>query len=160
MPATLETILRVASVVNNPNTLKSWLAAWRCWHIHLCQQWVGDKEPLLRKLREGMQKLAPPPRERGRLRLHWWVRVLKAAASSRAVEFGAACNLAYIFALRVPSELLQQFSRSRIEVTGTKLTYFDVQRKGKRFPSRLVRWCVCSKSMLLCWHWCLEALLN
>ena len=66
MPASLTTILRVASLINNPSTLQGWLAAWRNWHVSLRKPWLGDKDPFLKNLRAGTSRLAPLPRVKGR----------------------------------------------------------------------------------------------
>jgi hypothetical protein len=120
--------------------------------------WVGDQNPLLRQIRKGTERLAPKAPPRGRVRLSLWRQVLHLAATKGLIEFGTLCNLAYIFAARVPSELLHQCRWSKLDLTRTQLTYNSVVRKGKPRPSTLVRWCVCGKDELLCWHTWLGAL--
>jgi hypothetical protein len=66
---------------------------------------------------------------------------------------GAAAALAYIFGLRVPSELLAQAHSSMFKPKGrSRITYGPIRRKGKRHLSDLSRFCVCSSAPLLCPH--------
>jgi hypothetical protein len=68
LPASLDTVRRVASVVNNPSTLRGWLSAWRQFHIQARRDWAGDGDAFLRAARLGLAKSAPPPLPRRRLR--------------------------------------------------------------------------------------------
>lgn len=113
---------------------------------------------LLRKLRKGTARLAPEAPPKPRLQFQWWSKLLKLAARNKQVEFGTVCNLAYAFAARVPSEILRQLSWSKLSVGDNCLVYSNVYRKGKPHPCTLRRWCVCSRSPLLCWHPWLAAL--
>ena len=158
LPAQLSTISRVAAVVNNHNTLRAWLAAWRDWHIRARLPWAGDGDPYLRMIRRGTERLAPPEVPKGRVRFLLWRRLLKLAATKGLIEFGTLCNLAYVFAARVPSELLRQCTWGKLSISSGALLWQGVCRKGKPRPSDLRRWCVCAKDPLLCWHAWLEAL--
>ena len=158
LPASLQLISRVAALINNPNTQRGWLAAWRDWHVRERVPWAGDADLFLKKLRKGTVRLAPEAPPKPRLQLHWWRKLLKLAAGNRDVEFGAICNLAYTFAARVPSEIFKQLSWSRLSVGDRCLVYSNIYRKGKPHPCTLRRWCVCSRSPLLCWHPWLAAL--
>ena len=135
-----------------------WLAAWRDWHIQEREFWPGDQNPFLRRVRKGTERLAPRPAPRGRLRFPLWRKVLQLAAKKNLIAFGTLCNLAYIFAARVPSELLSQCRWCNLVVDKRSLTYKDVLRKGKPGLSTLRRFCVCSKDELLCFHLWLTAL--
>ena len=108
VPATLSTIRRVSSVVNHPSTLRGWLAAWR--HIHLLghHTWAGDGDSFLRAVRLGLVKSMGPPILRKRMRKPRLLRVLHTCVRSKLFLEGAAAALAYVFCLRVPSELLRQ----------------------------------------------------
>ena len=108
IPASLDLILRVSALVNNHNTLRVWLAAWRDWHIQEREQWPGDQNPFLRRVRKGTERLNPRPAPKGRVRFPLWRKLLQLAAQKNLIAFGTLCNLAYIFAARVPSELLNQ----------------------------------------------------
>ena len=108
IPASLDLILRVSALVNNHNTLRVWLAAWRDWHIQEREQWPGDQNPFLRRVRKGTERLNPRPAPKGRVRFPLWRKLLQLAAQKNLISFGTLCNLAYIFAARVPSELLNQ----------------------------------------------------
>jgi hypothetical protein len=158
MPASAQLIGRVATLVNNPSTQRGWLAAWRDLHVRERIPWVGDQDLYLRKIRKGTSRLAPEPPPRSRLRLHWWRRLLCYAAQKGLIEFGTTCNLAYVFAARVPSELLRQLCWDKLSIEDNRLTYSDVARKGKPRPCTLTRWCVCQKAEIMCWHPWLAAL--
>ena len=158
VPAETNTIIRVSSLVNNPNTLRGWLAAWRAWHIQLRRQWQGDKDPILRSTRAGTLRIAPLMPQKGRMRFRLWLDMLRNAALATEIEFGAACNFSYMFALRVPSELLKQFCSAKLRQTRDQLHYGGIRRKGKSVLSFLSRWCVCQHSPLCCWHLWLAAL--
>ena len=158
LPASLDLILRVSALINNPNTLRVWLAAWRDWHIQEREFSPGDQNPFLRRVRKGTERLAPRPAPRGRLRFPLWRTVLQLAAKKDLIAFGALCNLAYIFAARVPSEILNQCRWCNLVIDKHSLTYRDVIRKGKPGLSTLRRFCVCSKDELLCFHVWLAAL--
>ena len=158
MPASLDLILRVSALINNHHTLRVWLAAWRDWHIQERERWPGDQNPFLRRVRKGTERIAPRPKPKGRVRFPLWRKLLQLAAQKGLTAFGTLCNLAYIFAARVPSELLRQCRWCNLTIQNDTLTFKDVQRKGKPCLSNLRRWCVCAKDELLCWHLWLAAL--
>lgn len=120
--------------------------------LHSTRGGEGDGNMLLRKIRKGAFNLAPPPLDRGRVRLQLWKLLLRSSARRKLVQFGTLANLAYTLAARVPSELLQQCRWNKLMIGPTQLQYKDVRRKGKSVPSTLTRWCVCQKDELLCWH--------
>ena len=68
MPARLLTIQRVTGVVNDPSTLRGWLAAWKLAHDIIGHPWLGDIDPRLRMDRVGVGRLAPPAQPRKRAR--------------------------------------------------------------------------------------------
>ena len=144
LPASLQLISRVAALINNPNTQRGWLAAWRDWqHVRERVPWAGDADLFLKKLRKGTARLAPETPPKPRLQLQWWSKLLKLAARNQQVEFGTVCNLAYTLAARVPSEIFKQLSWSKLSVGDRCLVYSNVYRKGKPHPCTLRRWCVC-----------------
>ena len=55
LPATLETIRCVSSIVSHPSTLRGWLAAWRRLHCTARQAWAGDRDPFLLAIRMGLR---------------------------------------------------------------------------------------------------------
>ena len=160
VPASTVLISRIASVVNHPSTLRGWLAAWRDWHIACGEKWQGDQDHYLRKIRKGTERLTPQLSERGRLRFQLWAKVIRASASFGWIEFGALCNLSYLFALRVPSELLSQCTKAKLRMSRNSLQYGPIRRKGKLHPSTLTRWCICNSHPVLCWHHWIRALLE
>ena len=115
-PAPVAGIRKVAVVCNNPMTLRGWLAAWRRLRVLRGVKWEGDGDSLLRAVRAGTSRRLPlgPPKRRVRISL--LMRLLKAAIQQKEFLVGAACCLAYVFALRVPSELLAQGRRGQLKV--------------------------------------------
>lgn len=158
VPASVHLVRRVAALVNSPSTLRGWLAAWRDLHIQRDLPWVGDSDPLLRRMRTGTQKLAPPQPQKRRLRRGLLRSVLQVAARREEFQLGAAILFAYLFGLRVPSELLAQVSWARLRVSTSQLTIVGLKRKAKSELSDLTRLCVCSADEFLCWHLWLQAL--
>ena len=158
LPASLATIRRVSSVVGNPSTLRGWLAAWRRLHLIARLPWAGDRDPFLLAVRAGLRhNIGPtPPKKRCR---RGTVRRLAAAATQQHLwEVGAFCVLAYIFALRVPSELVRQAKPSLFNCKGARIAYGPIQRKGKSDLQTLRRWCTCDSDPLLCPHPWIEIL--
>ena len=95
LPAELDTIRRVTSVVNDPSTLRGWLAAWRLLHVCARFPWMGDRDPCLVAIRTGLHKrLGPLPLKR-RCRKHLLRNVLRSAARKQLWEVGALAVLAH-----------------------------------------------------------------
>ena len=97
IPASLDLILRVSALVNNHNTLGVWLAAWRDWHIQEREQWPGDQNPFLRRVRKGTERLnmlEPTPRSQGQSALSTAAQAVAASSSEEphrlrdALQFG------------------------------------------------------------------------
>ena len=152
-PASLDTIRRVSAVVNNPSTMRGWLGGWRQLHIMGRCRWEGDADPHLLAARTGLAKQRGPPPERKRMRRHRLLRILDRCIQSHMYIEAAAAALAYIFGLRVPSELLLQAHASLFACKGrARITYGPIRRKGKRQLSTLSRFCACSSEPLLCAH--------
>ena len=76
LPATLITIQRVTSIVNDASTLRSWLATWRLAHTLVGLPWNGDLDPRFRLIRLGLTRLAPPPLPRKRARLQQTIAIV------------------------------------------------------------------------------------
>ena len=119
---------------------------------------IGDSDPLLRRIRIGAQKAAPPPPPKKRLQLRLLRRMVQSAAREREFVLGGAILFAYLFGLRVPSELLAQVVWSKLRIRPREISISGLKRKGKRYLSSLTRLCVCSADQLLCWHLWIQAL--
>jgi hypothetical protein len=133
LPATLQTIRRVTSIVNDPSTLRGWLAAWRILHISARIPWAGDHDPALLAIRTGLHKQLGPAPVRRRCRKGLLRKVLYLAARRHLWEVGAFMVTAYTVGLRVPSELLKQASAGKFDIsTPGQLSYGPMHRKGAR----------------------------
>ena len=161
LPASLERIRRVTSVVNDPSTLRGWLAAWRLMHICARMPWAGDHDPYLVAIRTGLHKrLGPLPIKR-RCRKQLLRKVVRLAALGQQWEMGALAVSAYMFGLRVPSELIKQATASLFNVSNPgRSVYGPIRRKGALGLRTLARWCVCHADILLCPHDWLEILIQ
>ena len=60
LPAELYVIKRITSLVNNPVTLRGWLAAWRHIHVMANRAWLGDNDVFLHAIRTGLLKHVGP----------------------------------------------------------------------------------------------------
>jgi hypothetical protein len=152
-PTTLATVRRVAAIVNNTSTLRGWLSAWRQLHIMARTSWPGDGDSFLLAARLGLAKLNGPPPLRKRMRRARILLVLKSCVERNMHLEGAAVALAYIFGLRVPSELLRQATTGAFVLHGArKISFGPIKRKCHPRPSTLSRFCTCSAEPLLCAH--------
>ena len=151
-PADIVTVRRVAAVCNNPMTLRGWLASWRRLHMLRGFEWAGDKDPLLRAIRSGTARRLPLQPPKRRVRLPLLQALLKEAIRTEEFWLGAAFCLAYVFALRVPSELLGQGHRSQFVSYADRVCLVRLKRKGQRQLTELVRSCTCSTNRLVCPH--------
>ena len=116
IPTKLITIQRVSAVVNDPSTLRGWLAAWKLAHDTLGHIWRGDMDPRLRLARIGVGRLAPPAQMRKRARRGDALRMVQYAVSQntrRWTLWAGMAAMAYVFGFRVPSELLKQWGAPR-----------------------------------------------
>ena len=143
-PASMQTIRRVATVCNNPNTLRGWLAAWRRLHLQRGVLWQGDRDPILQAIRTGTLKSLPAGPPKRRVRLHLLKRVLVQAIKEDMLLIGAIICLAYVFALRIPSELLRQGHRGQFVTTASEVRICNLKRKHRRGLVTLTRSCTCS----------------
>ena len=81
------------------------------------------------------------------------VEFLLSVPSLDSILMAIMASLAYLFALRVPSELLRQFRRSLLRCSGSTWIYGPIRRKGCSQLVCLTRSCVCAtKSRVLCPH--------
>ena len=152
MPATLPTLRRVSSIVNNPSTLRGWLAAWRQVHVLTDRNWQGDSDQFLRSVRLGLVKSLGPMPLKQRMRATRLTRVLRSCVRRGLFLEAAAAAISYVFALRVPSELLKQAQCDLFNVSATRISYGPLHRKGHLHKSTLVRHCTRSSRPLLCPH--------
>ena len=114
---------------------------------------AGDSDPQLLAARAGLARLAGPPPVRKRMRRGRLLHVLAQCITEERYLEGAAMSLAYVFGLRVPSELIAQARAGLFAVRGSgKIIYGPIRRKGKRQLSYLCRYCSCSSEPLLCPH--------
>lgn len=160
LPASLDTIRRVTAVVENPSTLRGWLAAWRRLHCVARIAWAGDRDPFLIAIHAGLRRSLGPPPPRQRCRKGLLRRVLVVATKERKWIVGAFAIIAYTFGLRVPSELVRQAEHSLFRITETRIHYGPIRRKGKPLGQTLGRWCVCKQDRLLCVHDWLQILMS
>ena len=87
------------------------------------------------------------------MRRHRLLQVLKRCICEHMYLEAAAAALAYIFGLRVPSELLMQAHSSIFRLRGSsKILYGPIRRKGKQQLCTLCRFCTCATVPLLCAH--------
>ena len=141
-------------------TLRGWLASWRRLHILRGERWEGDADLLLRAIRTGTSRRLPLGAPKRRVRMPLLSALLKASARTRDFQMGAACCLAYVFALRVPSELLGQGLRGQFVVYPDKICLVGLRRKGRQQLTELVRSCTCRSNPLACPHPWVEFALN
>ena len=107
IPASIMTIQRVCSIVNDASTLRGWLAAWKLAHDVVGVTWAGDADPRLRLVRSGTARLAPPSRPRKRARLPQVLAMVRWSLQHncrRWTLWAAMAALSYVFGFRVPSE--------------------------------------------------------
>ena len=152
LPATVETIRRVSSVVGHPSTLRGWLAAWRHAHTLARLHWPADRDPLLRSIHAGLQRSLGPVAPKKRCRQPMLRRLLQQAVACEWWDEGAFAVIAYTFGLRVPSELLRQAKASLFVFQDGRILYGPISRKGQSTKQTLMRWCSCESDALLCPH--------
>jgi hypothetical protein len=156
VPATLRTVRRYSAICNNPVTLRGHLAAWRLLHLAFGHEWSGDRDPFLKAVQAGLLRLIPAPRPKMAIQLDLTCRIVAhcfCSGDTSLAIFGMLCALAYLFALRVPSELLRQGSLNIISLSGDCIRYGPISRKGSSTQSVLRRRCLCQSSFQsLCAH--------
>lgn len=164
LPAALITVQRATGIVNDPSTLRGWLAAWKAAHDMVGHRWDGDLDPRLRLARVGLARLAPPSRPRKRARRTDVVSMVRWALQKRDrawLIWGGMAAMAYTYGFRVPSELLGQWGpagaafRMHSEAGTVTVSYGPYRRKGKIHAGASTRGCLCSVEPLICPHlWC------
>ena len=117
---------------------------------------AGQGDPFIRAAQAGIMKLQPPPRTKMAIRRELALRIVThclRSLSADVVLLGIMAALAYLFALRVPSELLRQFCVEIIKFKGNVWTYGSIRRKNCALPVVLQRACICQgRFRTLCPH--------
>ena len=131
-PTELPTIRRVAMICNNPQTLKGWLASWRHLHLQRGNSWQGDADPMLKPMRTGTLKALPDAPPKRRIRRPLLRKLLKAGIKRDLILEGGIMCLAYVFALRIPSELLSQGRWEQFKTDQSSISIIPLKRKLKR----------------------------
>ena len=156
VPASTRTIRRYTAICNNPVTLRGHLAAWKLVHTVLGVPWPGQNDPFVRAAQAGLLRLQPPPAPKMAIRRGLALRLAHHCFSLSAREskiFGIMVAMSYLYALRVPSELLRQWTPDLLCLAGSVWTYGPIRRKNLFSPVSLQRKCICnSKYALLCPH--------
>ena len=107
---------------------------------------------MLRAIRAGTSRRLPDGPPKRRVRKQLLQKLLKAAIKEDRLWMGAALCLAYVFALRVPSELLGQGRNEQFKVYSDRVCLVSLKRKGRVGLSELVRSCTCRTNPLMCPH--------
>ena len=146
VPCRLQTIRKYIAICNIPVTLRGHLAAWRLLHLVSGHEWSGDKDPFTRAVQAGMLRTMPPPKPKLAIRMGLALRIVEHCFQSgdplHAI-FGIMVSMSYVFALRVPSELLKQASPRLLKVSPEKVLYGPIWRKGCSEQAVLQRTCLC-----------------
>lgn len=111
LPAGPRMLRRYTAVINNAVTLRGHLAAWRLLHTVFGEPWAGLGDPLIRAAQAGLTRLPPARQARMAIRKEIALRVAVfcfQSAQPELLHVGIMVALAYLYALRVPSELLRQ----------------------------------------------------
>ena len=131
LPASRTTVVRFVALFNNASTLRGALAAWRQLHIRDHQVWPLEGDPFFSMLHRATKNLMAPkvPRHAMRRAL-----VLKCVALGHQKggnwrDISAAIALAYMYGLRVPSELLRQCCAKLWTRNRDTIDYGPIRRK-------------------------------
>ena len=60
IPTSAPTVWKLAAIINNANSLKVYLAAWRKAHILMGARWPCESCAVLRDIKRGIRNLMPP----------------------------------------------------------------------------------------------------
>ena len=167
IPAAARTVTLYASVCSCAATLRGHIAAWHHAHLVVGAAWPPIPGDLWRAVNRGTAAIQAPRRPRAGARRGLVLALAQQAVIERSLRFAAACVLAYVFLLRVPSELLGQlrFSNTRASCgwgaaigvpPGPRLF-----RKNRPQGTTLARACTCQEGAApsrLCPHLWLEYL--
>ena len=167
IPASASLILLYSTVCGCATTLRGHIAAWHYAHVLTGATWPDIPRDCWRAVYRGTTAIQAPRRPRPGARRRLVEALLCGAVAERKLRFAAACALAYVFLLRVPSELLAQFRFSNSKASrgwgaavgvppGPRLV-----RKNRPAGTSLSRACVCVEGAppaRLCPHLWLEYL--
>ena len=78
--------------------------------------------------------------------------LLQGAVEKGDFQAGAIMNLAYVFALRVTSELLHQGYKAQFYITSAAISITGLKRKAQKTPLELFWKCTSGSDPLLCPH--------
>ena len=154
LPAERPTVLRFIGLFNNSRTLRGALAAGRQLRIRSHTPWVLEGDVfcgmLQRAVRQSMAPRAPLQALREPLAARL---VFKAVEKGcRWLEVAAIAALAYVFGLRVPSELLRQSRVDWLSYDDTAIHYGPIGRKHWNGQVTSMRSCICGRVTILCPH--------
>ena len=152
LPAERSTVLRFIGLFNNAKTLRGALAAWRQVHIRCHVHWVLEGDVFCSMLQRAVRRSMAA---RFSLRKPEAIRLVLHAVEKGGQWLGIAAiiALAYVFGLRVPSELLRQ-SRADLWWLGAHaIHYGPIGRKHRHQPVTLMRGCIANRHQF-CAHMC------
>ena len=154
LPAERPAVLRFIGLFNNSRTLRGALAAWRQIHIRSHTPWVMEGDVFCGMLQRAVRRSMAPRAPRHALRKPLAVRLVLRAVEKggRWLEVAAIVALAYVFGLRVPSELLRQSCANLWSYDETVIHYGPIGRKHRNGQVTLMRSCICSSVPILCPH--------
>lgn len=154
LPAERSTVMRFIGLFNNARTLRGALAAWRQLHIRSHVLWVLEGDVYCSMLQRAVRRSMAPRAPRHALRKPLAVRLVLMAVDKGGqwLEVAAIVALAYVFGLRVPSELLRQRRAGLWSYGGTAIHYGPIGRKHRNGQVTLMRSCICSSVPVLCPH--------
>ena len=160
-PAPQEKIYQFCAVVDNDNTLRGFLAAWRFFHLVVGALWPVENDTRLKFLQKGTANLMTVQLCKKAIRKKAVCGLISYWVKQEMWLWAAVAALAYIFLLRVPSEFFRQSGADKWRVTPDLIAYGPIRRKGHRQPQTITRRCCCRQTPLLCphkWVQVLEAL--
>ena len=156
VPAATQTIRRYAAVCNNPVTLRGHLAARKLFHNVLGLPWAGQNDAYVRAAAAGLVRLQPSQTPRMAIRKELSLKIVAhclASDSPDMTTFGIFAALAYLYALRVPSELLRQWSAQLLHPIANVWVYGPIRRKNCTGVISLRQACLCkTQYRLMCPH--------
>ena len=123
-------------------------------HLSFGHAWPGGRDPFSRAAQARLMRLMPAARPKLSIQRALAYRIITHClprGDRTLTMFGVLCALEYLFALRVPSGLLQQGSLTILHVAKDCIKYGPIRRKGGSVQSVLRRQCSCrSKFKGLC----------
>jgi len=154
IPASRQSIWRFAALISNASSLKVYLAAWRKAHILSGFYWPCEACPILRDIRKGVANMMAVRGLRPRIRARRLIALVYVAVRRGAWATACRYALSYQYLLRVPSELLAQFTISLLHVDpSTGFTALGPLRRKTSRSETLYAPCICnSNGAFVCAH--------